>query len=241
MKIVTTITSFLIAITINLSAQSLVIKDFSANCKTTDLINEDFTRNKVTEKKSVALGVVYSLLLPGMGELYANDYSLGKYFTAADILFWGTLFGMNYYGNLKRDDYIAYAQLHASVNPNGKDDVYWGTIGNYDDIYIYNDDMELMREFDKVYNTETHYWKWDEAANRKRYRSMRNSSETAFNNMKFVVSALILNRIASAVNTILLIKKHNNLVGKAELNFGVGINYAQNIPVGLKLNIYGRF
>ncbi len=236
---------FILLLIINVAftaqAQSLAFKDVSKSDINTTLQSANFAQAEITTKKSVGLGIIYSLLLPGMGELYAGDYSIGKYFTIADVVLWGALFGTNYYGDMKRDDYIAFARLHAGVNPNGKDDTYWGVIGNYDDIYIYNDEMELMREFDKVYNTETHYWKWDEVANRKKYRSMRNSSETAYNNLKFIGSALILNRIASAVNAVLIIKKQNKLVEKAQLDVGFGVNYVGNEAVGLTLNFSGRF
>ena len=47
----------------------------------------DFTN--MPERKSPMLAIVYSLLLPGMGELYGGDYSLGKYLTIADAVFWG--------------------------------------------------------------------------------------------------------------------------------------------------------
>ncbi len=224
-----------------LHAQSLAFRNQDFSRTLSSAIQEDFTATGTLQKKSVGLGILYSLLLPGMGELYAGDYSLGKYFTIADVALWGTLAGTKYYGDMKKDDYIAYAVLHADVNPAGKDDTYWGTIGNYDDINIYNDEMELMREFDKVYDVNTHYWKWDEVANRKKYRSMRNSSETAYNNMKFIVSALILNRIASAVHTVLIIKRHNKFAEKAEMNFGVGVNYVGRKAVGFSLNFAGRF
>ena len=54
---------------------------------------------ETTEKKSVGLGIIYSLLLPGMGELYADAYNTGKYFTIADGVLWGTLIGMSAYSN----------------------------------------------------------------------------------------------------------------------------------------------
>ncbi len=221
---------------INLNAQSQIAER--------NLTSNPFAKfgDEYSQKeKSVGLGIVYSLLLPGMGELYAGDYSLGKFFTIADAGLWLTLFGVNFYANTKRDDYIAFAQLHARVNPNGKDDTYWGIIGNYDDIFIYNDEMELERNYDKVYDTQTHYWKWDEVGNRKKYRAIRNSSETAFNNMKFVVSALILNRIASAIDAVIVVKNHNRKIRENKLNYNIGVNYLGNNAVGLSLNIYGRF
>jgi hypothetical protein len=37
------------------------------------------TADQTAEKKSAFLAVVYSVLLPGMGELYAGNYDRGKY------------------------------------------------------------------------------------------------------------------------------------------------------------------
>ena len=233
----------LIVLNHTLTAQTLAFRETRQNnlYLNKNLFDDGTGQTQTFEKKSVGLGIIYSLLLPGMGELYAGDYSLGKYFTIADATLWITLFGFNYYASSEKDNYIAFAATHAFVNPNGKDDDYWGTIGNYDDIYIYNDEMDLMREFDKLYDPQTHYWKWDEVANRKKYRSMRNASETAYNNMKFVASALILNRIASAIDATLLIKRINKSIEKADVKFGVGVNYVGNSAVGLSLNIAGKF
>ena len=233
----------LIVLNHTLTAQTLAFRETRQNnlYLNKNLFDDGTGQTQTFEKKSVGLGIIYSLLLPGMGELYAGDYSLGKYFTIADATLWIALFGFNYYASAEKDNYIAFAATHAFVNPNGKDDDYWGTIGNYDDIYIYNDEMDLMREFDKLYDPQTHYWKWDEVANRKKYRSMRNASETAYNNMKFVASALILNRIASAIDATLLIKRINKSIEKADVKFGVGVNYVGNSAVGLSLNIAGKF
>src|SRR4030067_702992 len=55
------------------------------------------------EKKKPILGILYSLLLPGMGELYADSYSSGKYFTVAEGALWGIFTGMNIYGNCQKD------------------------------------------------------------------------------------------------------------------------------------------
>src|ERR1039457_6180733 len=56
-------------------------------------VKEEFSR------KSVFLAITYSILLPGMGELYAGNYASGKYFTIAEAVFWGTYIGMNQYSN----------------------------------------------------------------------------------------------------------------------------------------------
>ena len=50
-------------------------------------------------KKNAGLAILYSLILPGMGELYAENYESGKYFTIADGVIWGFVAGFNIYGN----------------------------------------------------------------------------------------------------------------------------------------------
>src|SRR3972149_10371109 len=137
-------------------------------------------------KKNAGLAVLYSLLLPGMGELYAESYSSGKYFTMADAALWGVYFGMNYYGNNKKDNYKAFAASNGSVNNSGKDANYYATIGIYSNIDEYNNAKALERNFDQIYNTEKYYWKWETNDERKAYRNLWTSSESAFNNLRFL-------------------------------------------------------
>jgi hypothetical protein len=49
-------------------------------------------------ERSVTLAVLYSLLLPGMGELYAGNFSSGKYYLIADAGLWLGYGGFQYYG-----------------------------------------------------------------------------------------------------------------------------------------------
>jgi len=90
------------------------------------------------QKKKTGLAILYSALLPGMGELYAGGYSSGKYFTIADGILWGGLIGVNAYAKSRENNYKSFAQAYGSVNVNGKDDKYFADIGSYIDIYQYN-------------------------------------------------------------------------------------------------------
>ena len=142
-------------------------------------------------KKSVILAITYSLILPGMGELYAGNYSSGKYFTIAEGVFWGTYIGINTYSNWQKDRYHSFAASNGGVNVAGKDDGYFGNIGIYTDINEYNDDMAKNGEFSKMYDIKQNYWKW--AGNdRKTYRAMWTSGEQWHNNLRFIVGALVL-------------------------------------------------
>lgn len=194
------------------------------------------------QKKKTGLAIIYSALLPGMGELYAGGYSSGKYFTIADGILWGSLIGVTAYANNQEDNYRSFAETYGEVDLNGKDAKYFGNIGNYLDIYQYNRRQELDRNYEDIYDSGTHYWKWSGQAQRTEYRDMWKSSETANNSTRFIVGALILNRIASVINAIRLVNVHNKNL-KKELGWNVSFNYSNTIshPNNLSMHLVTSF
>lgn len=190
------------------------------------------------EKKSPMLAIAYSLLLPGMGELYGGDYSLGKYLTIADAVFWGGVIGFNVYGDNQRDNYKAYAQSIGGVNVNGKDEQYFADISEYISIENFNKEQEKYRDFENIYNEETHYWNWSDNKTRQEYRGMWSKSESAYNNVRFAVGALILNRIISAINAVRVVSAYNKRLNEEmSWNVSVGLKkYTPNLPTSLTLN-----
>ena len=197
-------------------------------------VQEEFSR------KSVFLAITYSILLPGMGELYAGNYSSGKYFTIAEAVFWGTYIGMNTYSNWNKDRYHSFAASNGGVNVVGKDDGYFTNIGIYTDINEYNDDMARNGDFNKMYNTKLDYWKWT-GSDRTTYRSMWTAGEQAHNNLRFVVGALVLNRVVSAINAARIASAFNkNASQELGWNLSAGVSSVASLPAGVILNFqYG--
>jgi hypothetical protein len=215
------------------------LKNSDENIQTASL---NLSSNLSNEKKSVGLGIVYSLLLPGMGELYADAYNTGKYFTIADGVLWGTLIGMNAYSNIQEDNYKSYAATRAGVIHENKDEDYYANIGDYTSVYSYNDQKALERNFNEMYDEEANFWKWNSTDERRTYRDMWNSSETASNNIQFVVGGLILNRIVSAINAARLVSSYNSrLEEEVSWNFSVGFMSQPNLPTSLSLNVQKSF
>jgi len=196
-----------------------------------------------SEKKSAGIGIIYSLLLPGMGELYADAYNTGKYFTIADGILWGTLIGINAYSNWQEDNYKTYAASSGGViNDSNKDEEFYANIGDYTSVYTYNDQKALERNFDEMYDEEAYFWKWNNTDDRRTYRDMWNSSETASNNIQFVVGGLILNRIISAINAARLVSAYNSrLQEEVSWNFSVVFMNKPTLPTSLTLNVQRSF
>lgn len=189
-------------------------------------------------KKNNGLAILLSAVLPGMGELYADGYSSGKYFTIADGVLWGGLIGVSTYAKNQEDSYKAFAETFGKVNLNGKDDKYFADISGYIDVYEFNHIQDLSRSND-IYNETTHYWKWSGQEQRREYRAMWKSSETAYNSTRFIVGALILNRIASVINAVRLVNKYNNNL-KTELGWDVSFNYSNTLSEPDKLSMNFR-
>ncbi|MGE5845236.1 MAG: hypothetical protein ACM34O_00835 [Ignavibacteria bacterium] len=193
------------------------------------------------KKKNTGLAIIYSLLLPGMGELYAESYSSGKYFTIAEGALWGVYIGMNAYANWQEEKYKSFATSNGGVNTAGKNKEYFANIGVYENIDAYNDAKALERNFAAMYDAQQYYWSWSDN-DRKRYRSQWTSSEEAYNNIRFVVGGLILNRIMSAINAVRLVSAYNKRQS-SELgwNFSVGILNQVNLPAGISFNFQSSF
>ncbi len=199
--------------------------------------NLNFSNDIETAKKSAGLAILYSLLLPGMGELYADGYESGKYFTIAEGVLLGTYIGMSVYASNQEDNYKAYATTNASINTIGKDDDYFATIGQYQNIDNFNDQKALERNFNQMYDTETFFWKWQSTEDRRAYRSMWSSSEQTYNDLRFIVGAMILNRVVSAINAVRLVSAYNNRI-EEELSWNVSIGLKQTANLPTSLNFY---
>ncbi len=189
----------------------------------------------VQGKKNAGIAVLLSLVLPGMGELYSGSYSSGKYFTIIDAALWGTYIGMNTYSYWTQHRYKAFAASSAGVNNANKDGDFYANVGDYQNEAEYNNDMALQGNFDKMYNGSSFYWSWQTTADRKNYRDMWTSSEQAKNNLRFIVGALILNRIVSAINAVRLVASYNKHL-ETSWNISVGMTQYANLPSQICFN-----
>ncbi len=212
----------------NSSLLELKTRLVSVNPSDNNKINNNFLPLETKSKKNTGLAIIYSLLLPGMGELYADNYDSGKYFTIAEGALWATFIGMNVYGNWQENRYKSYAQVYAGVDPEGKDEDYYATIGLYTSIESFNNEKALERRYDEMLNEQKFFWKWNSTEQRKTYRSMWTSSEQTFNDIRFVVGAMLVNRLISAINAVRSVSNYNSNLEK-ELSWNVSLSLDRNI------------
>lgn len=191
------------------------------------------------EKKSPAVAGLLSLVLPGAGHYYSGRMDVGSYFLGTDIALWIGLFGVNYYAGIMRDDSRKFASQHAGLTIDGKDDNYFANVGNYLNIYNYNNEKLQSGEYNKMYDINTHFWNWDSPGNQSEFEKQRKRSERTYNLSPIIATGLIINRLVSALSAILLTNKYNN---------GSGIGISSDLTKspfnkidGIKINLVKSF
>jgi hypothetical protein len=195
-------------------------------------------------KKSPALGVLYSLILPGMGELYAGRFDIGRYSLIAEGACWLTYASWVQYGNWLRSDARQFAINHSGANPAGKDDNFYVNLASYNSVYDYNEAQLQARNIDGVYDPSAgYYWMWDSDNDRNQFHELRISSDRVLNNSKFIIGVIVVNHLLSAINAARLVRNFNRSVddGLGAWNLQSSLLGSFGRPDGLQVTLIHRF
>jgi hypothetical protein len=169
-----------------------------------------------------------SLILPGAGEYYVGNRTLAKTFFFTEIALWLSYFSFRKYGKWVREDALAFAATHSAANIEGKPSQFFVDIGNYIDVYQYNDAKQRFFQFEKVYADDDYFWSWDSNNNRRKFENMRIASDRAFNRSIFVLGGIFANHLISAINSVWQTHRYNKKLDQmsdAGINFYVGSDY----------------
>lgn len=212
-----------------------------------DSLNESKNTSVKRSKKSTGLAFIYGLFVPGMGHLYSNRFNSGKYFLVSEAALWLTYAAFTIYGNWLLDDAYNYASTHAGITTSGKekDDKFYIDIANYDNVDEYNNEMLRFGEYDKLYLPENgYYFWWNSTEERRQYRSDKIAGDRTLNDRLFVVGAVLINHVVSAISAVIAANSYNNEISeKSSGGFRVGAGVIKNFNRidGIKLNISRNF
>ncbi len=162
------------------------------------------TTHGLSKTKAVAL----SLLLPGAGQYYAGAKGRAEVFIGAEVAVWAGVLAFHTYGNWKEDDYIRYAERHAGIDPSGKNDDFYKNLTFYNNREDYNTAGRIINPTAPYYPyTQSFYWQWESDDARTTYRSIRNSSKTAFRKATFMIGMAVFNRIIAGIDSFRIVSR----------------------------------
>tara|TARA_Y100001958_G_C21083146_1_gene438787 strand:+ start:170 stop:787 length:618 start_codon:yes stop_codon:yes gene_type:complete len=175
--------------------------------------------------------VVKSFLVPGWGQVQNKENKRARFFYLTETLILsGYIFSIKY-SEYEKSKYISFAAKYADVDIENKERDFWVDIGNYNNIYSFNEEHLRLRSQDVYTNLENNYWFWNDDSDRKSFESMRIKSDYYKKTAQFFLGSLVLNHIVSAIDALYL----NRLKHPPLLYFYPKINKKQNI--GLELEV----
>jgi hypothetical protein len=163
---------------------------------------------------SMTKAVLYSLLLPGLGDWYAGRKDRATAFFIVDAALWTTFIAFRVQGHEREDGYKEFAQLFAGVESTDHSDDFYSEIGQYDssDQYeaVFKKDSRLVlwpdvgsEALDQYYVenrvADFEEWAWSSFESRVDYRQMRSSSKLSYRRSEYMLAALALNRVIASV------------------------------------------
>ncbi|HEY3249622.1 MAG TPA: hypothetical protein VGK25_00760 [Ignavibacteria bacterium] len=252
MKVLLAILSFSFILTVYSQNKDFRLKEnsnitFNNHYPSKSLLDSN-TKEKTTvskSKKSPGLAFIYSLLVPGLGHVYAHRFETGKYFMITEAASWLTFAAFSVYGNWMLDDAYSYSVTHAGVNLSGKerDEKFFTDIANYNNVEEYNDEKLRFGEYDQLYYPEKGYgFYWDTEANRKKYREDKIAGDRILNDRLFVIGAVVINHIVSAISAVFAANSYNDEISKKSsggltLRAGVQKHFNKIDGISLKMGL----
>lgn len=235
--------------------QPLRLNDIKPGKQTMLKSNLNFTDSAVDKKttkvrgskKSAGLAFIYGLLIPGMGHVYSNRFSSGKYFMISEAVTWLTYAAFTIYGNWLLDDAYDYASLHAGVKVSGKakDDKFFINIANYKNVDEYNDEMLRFGNYSAVYypgDGKDFYWNSD--TERLKYRADKISGDRTLTDRLFIVGAVLINHVISGISAVFAANSYNDELkqkGSGGISLSAGVQKHFNRVDGIKISLTKNF
>jgi hypothetical protein len=170
---------------------------------------------------STGRAVLYSLLLPGLGDYKLGHKSRAVVFFGIEAAIWTTFVVSRIEGAAREEDYEEFAVRFAGVARTGHSDDFYAIIRDYDSSEEYAADVKLDGRFELLtdigYESLERYfienrvadyepWLWQSLDKKVEYQVLRSSSKTAYQRATFALAAAAANRVVSAIFTYATIK-----------------------------------
>ncbi len=213
------LSSLIVALAILSSTESAFSQSrIDLQSKLLDGVNGNaLTEQRIPGRKSPALAAFASFVVPGLGELYAGKYNVGKYSTIAEVSLWAIYTGIEMYSNQVRNDAINYARIYSGADVQGKPSQFFVDIGNFLNTTDYNIKKIHDGTYGLIYSGPSYQWQWQSDADRAKFKNMRVKADAYLNYGRYTLAVIFLNHLVSAIDAARLVA---NLNASAESSLG---------------------
>ena len=155
-----------------------------------------------TEQRNPKAAAFLSILVPGLGELYAGGSRSGRFFLFTEASLWSGLILFEHRESSRKDNVRSYAATHAGLSTDGKSDTFLEEVQAYQSIYARNTHERFVggENADLLDETPANTWEWDADESRSQFRVLRRKANSARQKGMLFVGGLVFNRFASAIN-----------------------------------------
>lgn len=163
---------------------------------------------------SMRRAILYSLLLPGLGDYYAGHKSRATLFFIADAALWVSFFTFQVQGHQREESYKDFAVQFAGISGTDHTDDFYSTIGQFNSSDDYEADFKkesrpviwpdvgyeaLERYYLENRLADFEEWAWQSSDLRIDYREMRSASKVSYRRSGYIVAVLVANRLVASV------------------------------------------
>jgi len=204
------------------------------------------------ETKSIRKAMLFSAILPGMGEMYTKNYNRSATFLAVEAATIFTYFRLKSERQWAMNSYKDFA-FSITETPKDSPDWYYQLLQDYSSSQAYNssiirdarnyfliyqnDPVAYEEYLDQYLVPEDKAWDWENNRNWYKFRNLRRDKQNMEIYMKFAFAAAILNRFISVIDSAILTKKYNkSLATTSSLSV-----YPDLVNMGLKLKYEIKF
>lgn len=138
---------------------------------------------------------------------------------------------------LKRMPELQSAEKNAMIS-------FFVDIANYSNVDEYNNERLRFGEYDKLYLPENgYYFWWNSDEERRLYRADKIGGDRTLNDRLFVVGAVLINHVISAISAVFAANSYNDELKSSSGGFRVnaGVIKRYNRVDGIKLSLSGLF
>jgi hypothetical protein len=163
---------------------------------------------------SAGRAVLYSMLLPGLGDWYAGNKGRAKAFFIVDAAIWTSFIVFQVQGHKREDSYKQMAVDLAGVTSTGHSDDFYSEVGQYNnsDVYetIFKQDHRIDIWPDVGYEAMERYylenrvadfeeWAWANSDQKIEFRHLKTASKNAYRRSNYVIALAVANRVIASI------------------------------------------